>query len=68
VALMLDPDLLQKAVTITADDAVAARTPVDEDRLLAGFVAEFVAESESLDGHDTNAADVLNSVRDLVLE
>ncbi len=33
-----------------------------------GFVAEFVAESESLEGYDTNSADVLNSARDLALE
>jgi hypothetical protein len=32
-----------------------------------GYIAEFVAESESLEGHDCEASDVLDSARALVL-
>jgi len=64
----LDRALVQEALDVTARDAAAPRTPIDEDRLMDGFVAEFVAESESLEGYDTNSAEVLNSARDLALE
>jgi len=66
--MTLDRALVQEALDVTARDAAVPRTPIDEDRLMDGFVAEFVAESESLEGHDTNSADVLNSARDLALE
>ncbi len=64
----LDGALVQEALDVTARDAAAPRTPVDEDRLMNGSVAEFVAESESLEGYDINSADILNSSRDLALE
>ena len=64
---MLDQTLLREALELTRRDADTPRTAVDEDRLLDGFVAEFVAESESLEGHDSKPVDVLNSARDLAL-
>ena len=66
--MRLSPSLVQEALKVTALDAAVPRTPVDEDRLSDRLVAEFVAESESLEGHDIGAVDVLNSVRDLTLE
>jgi hypothetical protein len=64
---MLDRTLLREALELTARDAATPRTPIDEERLMDGFVAEFVAESESLEGHDTKPIEVLDSVRDLAL-
>lgn len=63
----IDRTLLQEALELTARDAAAPRTPVDEDRLMDGFVAEFVAESESIEGHDSKPVEVLDSARDLAL-
>jgi hypothetical protein len=64
---MLDPTLLKEALDLTAQDAATARASVEEDRLMLGFVAEFVAESESLEGHDSKPGQVLDSARDLAL-
>jgi hypothetical protein len=65
--MTLDRTLLHEIVKITLQDAATPRTSVDEDRLMDGFVAEFVAESESLEGHDSNPGEVLDSARDLAL-
>jgi hypothetical protein len=66
--MTLDRSLRLEATRLTAQDDTAVRTLMDEDRLLTGFVAEFVAQSESLEGHDSKASDVLDSMRDLVLK
>lgn len=59
--------LISEARRLTNLDANTARTAVESACLMDGFVAEFVAESESLEGCDASPADVLDSVRDLVL-
>jgi hypothetical protein len=63
--MQLDRTILHEALDATTRDAATPRTAVEEDRLMDGFVAEFVAGSESLEGHDTNSAEVLDSARDL---
>ena len=62
----LDSALLKEALDLTARDGAAARSAVDEDCLMDRFVAEFVAESESLEGHDSVASEVLDAARNLV--
>jgi hypothetical protein len=66
-AVTLDPALLQEAVELTARYYATPRSAVDEDALMDAFAAEFVAESESLEGHDATPTEVLNASRDLAL-
>ena len=66
--MSIDPALLREAVELTIKDAAIPRTAVEEERRRDGFIAEFIAESESLEGNDTTPIAVLNSARDLVLE
>jgi len=61
--MTLNENLRREALELTAKDKATPRTAVDEDRLMDGFVAE----SESLEGHDSKPAEVLNSARDLAL-
>ena len=65
--MVLDRVQRLEALRLMALDSDTARTAVDSARLMNGFVAEFVAESESLEGCDTKPADVLDSARDLAL-
>jgi len=65
--MVLDRSKRIEALKLMALDSKTARTAVDNTRLMVGFIAEFIAESESLEGYEANAADVLDSVRDLVL-
>ncbi len=65
--MTLDPALLHEAVERTARYHANLRSAVEEDALMDAFVAEFVAESESLEGHDTTPMEVLNAARDLAL-
>ena len=65
--MLLNTELLREAVDLTIRDRDIPRTQVDEDLLLEGFIAEFVAESESLEGHDSKPTEVMDSVRDLAL-
>jgi hypothetical protein len=65
--MTLDPALLRDAVELTARYHAAPRSAVEEDALMDAFVAEFVAESESLAGYDATPLEVLNASRDLAL-
>jgi hypothetical protein len=64
--VIVNVDLLAEVVALNARDRATARTAVEEDCLLDLFVADFVAESESLEGHDTDASEVLDAARALV--
>jgi hypothetical protein len=63
--MITDRALLMEALKLTNEDRATARTAVEEDVLMDMFVAEFVAESESLEGYDSKAADVLDASREL---
>jgi hypothetical protein len=65
--MTLDPALLREAVELTALYHATPRSAVEEDSLMDAFVAEFVAESESLEGYDTTPTEVLNAARDLAV-
>jgi hypothetical protein len=65
--MTLDPALIHEAVELTTCYYATPRSAVEEDCFLDAFVAEFVAESESLEGHDTTPTEVLNAARDLAL-
>ena len=65
--MTLDGDLVAEAVALTDRDASTYRSALEKDRLLDRFVAEFVAASASLEGHDSTPSEVLDSVRDLIL-
>ncbi len=65
--MTLNAELLRKAIELTKRDRATPRTEAEKDILLDRFVAEFVAESESMEGHATKASEVFDSVRDLAL-
>jgi hypothetical protein len=65
--MTINQKLVLEAVDLTAQESAIHRTDVDRDVLLSRFVAEFVAESESLEGYESKASDVFDSVRDLSL-
>ena len=60
-------DLLETAVSLTKRELGVVRSQTDTDVIDRRFLAEFVAESESLEGHDTKPGDVLDSVKRLIL-
>lgn len=65
--MTVNPSLLREALKLTALDRGMYRTAIEEDCLMDGYIAEFVAESESLEGNDTKASEVLDSARALVV-
>jgi hypothetical protein len=65
--MTVDQSLLREALELTTLDRATPRTAIEEDCLMDGYIAEFVAESESLEGHDSKASEVLDSARALVL-
>jgi hypothetical protein len=65
--MTLDAESLRRATELTERDRSTPRTEAESDILLDRFVAEFVAESESMEGHATKASEVFDSVRDLAL-
>ena len=65
--MTVNQSLLRKALALTALDCATPRTAIEEDSLMDGYVAEFVAESESLERHDCTASDVLHSSQALGL-
>jgi hypothetical protein len=65
--MTVNQSLLREALELTALDRATPRTTLEEACLMDGYIAEFVAESESLEGHDCTASDVLDSARALGL-
>ncbi len=63
--MTIDRALLREALDLTAEDRATPRTAVQEDVLMEVFIAEFVAESESLEGHESKASEVLDASREL---
>ena len=63
---VINQTLLSRAVELTELDASAPRTLIQEDVLMDAYVAEFVSESESLEGNDSTPAEVLDASRELV--
>jgi len=66
-AVTVNQLFLREALELTALDRAKRRTAIEEDCLMDDYVAEFVAESESLEGHDSAASEVLASARALGL-
>lgn len=65
--MTVDRNLLLEALRLTDVDHSMQRTAVQADCLMDSFVAQFVSESESIEGHNSTPREVLDSARDLVL-
>ena len=65
--MTVDRVLLLEALHLTAKDRDERRTAVQADMLMDKFVAEFVAESESLEGHASKASEVLDASQALAV-
>jgi hypothetical protein len=63
--MTVDQSLLREALELTTRDRRTPRTAGEEDHLMDRYIAEFVAESESIEGHDCTASEVLASARSL---
>ncbi len=62
-----ETSLIREALELTERYEAAPRSDVDRDVVVSAFLADFVAESESLEGHASQPREVLDSVRDLTL-
>ena len=63
--MIIDQSLLREALELTTRDRRTPRTAGDMDHLMDRYIAEFVAESESIEGHDCTASEVLASAHAL---
>lgn len=63
----MDQELVRSALLLTLETINSPTNSVSEAVGLERFVSEFVAESESLEGHVSTAAAVLESRNALIL-
>lgn len=65
--MAIDRDLVSRVFASEKADGLIPRSSLDEARLEERYLAEFVAESESMEGYQSSATEVLDGVRDLVM-